>query len=86
MTSFGDVQNDLKERDLGKFLALEILGEIAYLSEEKGLTQQELSELAGIPQKTISRLENGLDIPTFDTVGKLLKALGCVPKITFEYE
>lgn len=83
MTTFNEIQQYLKEIDLGRYLALEVISEISYQRQEKGITQTELSKLSGIPQKTISRIENGLDIPTFDTVGKLMNALGCTPKITF---
>jgi len=86
MTNIKAVLNHMKETDLGQFLALEMVAEITIKREDKGLSQRALSELSGIPQKTISRIESGLDIPQFDTIGKLMQALGCVPKITFEYK
>lgn len=84
LITFKEIQDDLKLRDLGKFLALELISEIAIIRNEKGITQKSLSEISGVPQKTISRLENGKDIPTLDTIGKLLKGLGYTAKITLE--
>jgi transcriptional regulator with XRE-family HTH domain len=43
--------------------------------ERRGLSQRELSKLSGVPQKTISRIENGLDSPKIETLGKLASAL-----------
>ncbi|MEX0991163.1 MAG: helix-turn-helix transcriptional regulator [Actinomycetota bacterium] len=41
-----------------------------------GLTQRELAELAGVPQPTVSRIERGKTVPTFDTLDRLLEACG----------
>lgn len=73
--TFNDIQEMQQEKDLEKFIILEIIAEISYAREEKNLTQKELSEISGVPQKTISRLENGKDLPKFSTLFKLLKAL-----------
>lgn len=40
-----------------------------------GLTQQQLSELSGVRQETICRLEKGLHSPTVRTVEKIDRAL-----------
>lgn len=74
--TFTDIQEMQQEKDLEKFIILEIIAEISYAREEKKITQKELSILSGVPQKTISRLENGKDLPKFSTLFKLLKALG----------
>jgi transcriptional regulator with XRE-family HTH domain len=39
------------------------------------VTQTELSKISGVPQKTISRMENFLSIPSLETVIKLLHSL-----------
>ncbi len=46
------------------------------LRKSKGYTQQALSELIGIDEKHLSRLENGKYFPTYSTLNKLLNVLG----------
>ena len=46
------------------------------LRKAKGYTQQTLAEKAGIDEKHLSRIENGKYFPTYNTLNKLLKALG----------
>jgi transcriptional regulator with XRE-family HTH domain len=47
----------------------------------KGLTQQELGDLAEMPQSIVSRLERTQKAnPTLETIEKLAKALGCSPR------
>ncbi len=41
-----------------------------------GLTQRELAGRAGIPQPTVSRIERGKTVPTFETLDRLLEACG----------
>jgi transcriptional regulator with XRE-family HTH domain len=41
-----------------------------------GLSQRELSRRTGIPQATISRIENRVVSPTFDTLAPLIEACG----------
>ncbi len=41
-----------------------------------GLSQRELSRRTGIPQATISRIENRVVSPTFDTLQPLISACG----------
>ena len=42
---------------------------------ERGLSQEELAELADIHEKHISKIETGLFKPNFKTLNKILKAL-----------
>lgn len=44
--------------------------------ENRGISQKELSRLSGVAQKTISRIENGLDSPKISTIYKLTEAMG----------
>lgn len=76
MTEFNEIQDELREEDLGLFVTMELVSEIATKREDKGMSQRQLSELSGVPQKTISRIENGIDVPKIDTLAKLAKALG----------
>ena len=48
------------------------------------LTQKELSELTGLSQQHISKIETGKIVPNFRTVLKISSALSELP--TFEFE
>ena len=50
---------------------------------ESGLTQKELSDLSGITQGDISRLENGNGNPSIRTLKRLANAMGKNLKIEF---
>lgn len=43
----------------------------------KGITQQQLSELTGITQCQISKYTYGVSSPSFYTLDKIVRALGC---------
>ena len=49
----------------------------------EGLTQKELSQLTGIAQSDISKLENGNANPSIRTLQRLAKAMGKKLKIEF---
>ncbi|UUV46887.1 helix-turn-helix transcriptional regulator [Bacillus phage vB_BanS-Thrax4] len=76
MKNFNDIRSELKDENPSLFFTLEIMGKMMAIRTKKGISQRELSKLSGVPQKTISRLENGLDYPRLDTLGKLAYALG----------
>lgn len=76
MKNFDDVRNELKSENPSLFFTLEITGKIMATKDRKGISQRKLSELSGVAQKTISRIENGIDVPTLETLGKLAHALG----------
>lgn len=48
---------------------------LKYIREEKGLSQNKLSELTGVNQSTIGRWESGEMTPTIDNVIDLMNAL-----------
>jgi transcriptional regulator with XRE-family HTH domain len=51
----------------------------------KGLSQDELSALSGVPQQTISKLERrGAQAPTWNTAWKLAQALGIEAQELFD--
>ncbi len=52
--------------------------------KRKGITQAHLSQMTGIPQKTISRIENRKDFARLDTLYKLLSAMDVKVSITIE--
>ena len=49
---------------------------IRSLRQKKGVTQQELGELAGLNYKFLGEIERGLQNPTIQTIYKIAKALG----------
>jgi len=49
---------------------------VARLRERRGMTQRDLAMATGIKQPQIARLEKGEQLPTLDTLGRLLSALG----------
>jgi len=53
----------------------EIIEQIIRARAEKGLTQQQLAEITGIPQAHISRIENGKYNPTLKQLKRLAKGL-----------
>ena len=46
------------------------------LREERGLTQKEAAELAGVSRLTLYRLESGKQAPYMPTVTKIVRAYG----------
>lgn len=51
--------------------------------QEKNITQKELSDLTGIAQADISRLENGNANPSLRTLQRLAAGLGMTIKLEF---
>lgn len=50
--------------------------DIKEIRVRKKLTQKQLAELVGISQQHISKIETGLNIPSYATVKKIANALG----------
>ena len=50
---------------------------------EMGITQKQLSDLSGITQAEISKIENGNANPSLKTLKKLASAMGKKVKISF---
>lgn len=48
---------------------------IQVIRKLKGLTQQELSDQIGINLQSLSKIERGINYPTFDTLQKLTEIL-----------
>lgn len=76
MKTFNDLRTELAKEDPDLFIALEIVGKLMAARDRKGFSQRELSKLSGVPQKTISRIENGIDVPKIHTLLKLATVLG----------
>jgi transcriptional regulator with XRE-family HTH domain len=84
LATFNDVRTELKEKDYGMFVALEIAGKIMAARERKGISQNELSKISGVAQKTISRIENAMDTPRISTLFKLTSALDLTLDISIQ--
>ena len=57
-------------------LEYQIISMIISARAEKGLTQSDLSRIAGIRQSNISRIESGKCTPSIDSLNKIATALG----------
>lgn len=57
----------------------ELSAKLGSMREQKGMTQGELAEEAGIDRKTINRIENGHFSPSMDTFFRICGALGTTP-------
>lgn len=57
-------------------LTYQIISQIISLRNECGLTQQQLSEIAGIRQSNLSRIECGKCLPSLETLVKIAAATG----------
>lgn len=79
-TTFNDIMNDDSlvtpaERDTINF-EVALIGKLIEAREQKGLSQKELADLAGVKQPAIARLESMKTTPQIDTLFKVLKPLG----------
>jgi putative transcriptional regulator len=54
-----------------------LLNNLEELRKNAGLTQQELSESAGVSRKSINAIENGIYVPSTVLALKISKTLGC---------
>jgi transcriptional regulator with XRE-family HTH domain len=75
LKTFKDLREELRKEDPLELMTLEIIGKLMAARDRKKMSQRELSKLTGIPQKTISRIENGLDVPKISTIIKIASAL-----------
>ena len=56
---------------------------VAAVRARKGLSQKELSELTGIDQSDLSRIERGIANPSVSTLYRIAQALGATLTISF---
>ena len=63
-------------------------GKLKELRDERGWTQDKLSEISGVPQSTLSRLESGKDKkdPTASAVFRLAATFGVSPMYFYNIE
>lgn len=79
----GTEQRDNFEKDLQKDIIAEM---IKNARKKRNLTQSELGEMIGVKKSQISKLENGLNNATIDTVLKVFEALKAKVKFTVQFE
>lgn len=70
MTSFDETQKTKVEFEVS------LIGKIIQIREEKGLSQKQLAELAGLKQPAIARMESSKVSPQINTLLKILQPLG----------
>ena len=64
-----------------------LLGErIKRLRKNRGLTQEQLSEMIGITPRNLSRIEVGESFVSADTLDKIIEALSVTAEELFAYE
>ncbi len=61
----------------------DIINAMIKVRKEKGLTQKQLSELTGISQADISRIENGTRNPSLEMIKRLAIGMGMRLKLEF---
>jgi DNA-binding XRE family transcriptional regulator len=89
VSDFFETHPDFKDREFRHcYFADQFRISIAYnlkrIRKEKGLTQQQLAEAAGITQNMIARAEDWDGGMTIDTLIKVFDGLGLVPRLSFE--
>ena len=59
---------------------ISFLGEnIQTIRKHRGMKQQELADKIGINMQSLSKIERGVNFPTFDTLEKIMDVLGVTP-------
>lgn len=61
-----------------------VVRQLIALREQRGLSQRELADRAGMKQPQLARLETGQVEPKLDTLQRLAKAMGCHVQVTFQ--
>lgn len=77
-TTWDDVRREIftPEEIAESDLRVALIGELAKVRKEKGISQRELEKLSGVAQPVIARMENGSTTPNLSTVLKVLAYLG----------
>ena len=83
------IEEQMQDSELKKIhdesrLEYELMHTLIGARIEKNMTQKELAEVSGVRQSNISRIENGMCIPTVTTLQALAKGLGKKLVISFE--
>lgn len=77
-----EIEEDFTEEDLEEIeLEKQIIRATIEARKKAKLTQQELSELSGIIQPSIAKIENFTRIPQYVTLMRLLRPMGYTIKV-----
>lgn len=80
-----ELQNpDFKEEWVALEPEFQIIKSIIDSRNELSLTQKDLSDLTGIHQSEISKIENGNANPSLKTLERIARAMGKKVRISFE--
>ena len=64
---------------------ISFLGEnIQTIRKHRGMKQQELADKIGINMQSLSKIERGVNYPTFDTLEKIMDVLGVTPNELYQ--
>lgn len=88
-TSWNDFRQTLNlTPDEEELINLEksVINAIVNAREENGLTQKQLSELCGVQQPVIARIERAIHSPQINSIIKILKPLGYTLAVIKEKE
>jgi putative transcriptional regulator len=73
-----DIIGDVNQKKIDRVVSTtqqNVAQNLARYREKASLTQQQLSDLAGVDRKTINRIENGHFSPSIDTLTRLAVVL-----------
>lgn len=77
-----EIEEDFTEEDLEEIeLEKQIIRATIEARKKANLTQQELSELSGIIQPSIAKIENFVRTPQYTTLMRLLRPMGYTIKV-----
>lgn len=83
MNTFDDLTNTLIKTEPERAFMLDTAGKLIALRQRQGLSQVRLSQLSGVPMKTIADIERGIDAATPAILVELATAMGHLPVVDF---
>lgn len=70
-----EIRQQEKEKNMAYYLLSSMISKIRAYRIHFGISQRELAKKSGVTQNIISRMENNLAVPQFETLIKLMQAL-----------
>lgn len=78
------LDNAAKKSFIESYIRKDIAFQLKKCREKKNVTQKQLSELTGMEQSNISRLESGRIMPSLDSIINIATELGYMIDINFK--